>query len=103
MESFNGYFDKLYKKNNYLDKYGGSVVITALTLLFFFVIFSYYYIQNKMEPIRADWANQRCRPEIMPFAGMINAPRGKSQMDYTSENFVQCTTTILGSIILHKN
>lgn len=98
METFNGYFDRLYKKNNYLDKYGGSVVMTSFTLLFFFIILSYYYIQNKIEPIRADWPNQRCRPEVMPFAGMINAPKGTSQMEYTSENFVQCTTTILGSI-----
>ena len=36
METFNGYFDRLYKKNNYLDKYGGSVVVTSFTLLFFF-------------------------------------------------------------------
>ncbi len=98
IETFNGYFDRLYKKNNYLDKYGGSVVATAFTLFCFFLIFSYYYVQNKMEPIRQDWANQRCRPEVMPFAGMINAPSGVSQTDYTSENFMRCTTTILSSI-----
>lgn len=101
METFNGYFDRLYKKNNYLDKFGGSVVTTTITLFCFFLIFSYYYVQNKIEPIRQDWANQRCRPEVMPFAGMINAPKGVSQTEYTSENFMRCTTTILSSITAH--
>ena len=91
-ETFGNYFHKVYKKDGYLDKYGGSIVATIITLLIFFIIFSYYYIQNKIEPIRQDWANQRCRPEVMPFAGMINAPPGTSNMEYTSENFMQCTT-----------
>ena len=26
----------------------------------------------------------------MPFAGYINAPKGQSKLDYTTENFTQC-------------
>ena len=43
-ETFNEYFDRLYKKDGYLDKYGGSVVLTGITLLIFGVIFSHYYV-----------------------------------------------------------
>ena len=60
-ETFNEYFDRLYKKDGYLDKYGGSVVLTGITLLIFGVIFSHYYVQHKLEPIRLDWNRQRCK------------------------------------------
>ena len=51
LETFDEYFNKAYKKNGYLDKYGGSGIATAFTLLFFFIIFSYYYVQSKIDPI----------------------------------------------------
>ena len=100
-ETFGKYFNRLYKKDGYLDKYGGSVVVTAITLLIFFGIFSYFYIEHKIEPIRRDWINQRCSPAIMPWAGYINAPKGKSKIEYASENFYQCTTLVLKKVIKH--
>ena len=35
----------------------------------------------------------------MPFAGLINAPPNSSKIDYTAENFAQCTQSILATII----
>ena len=98
-ETFSGYFNKLYMKDGYLDKYGGSVVASAITLFIFFLVFSWYYVQSKIEPIRRDWVNQRCSPSVMPFAGWINKPPNKSASDFTSENFMECTTAILSSIV----
>ena len=99
-ETFNEYFDRLYKKDGYLDKYGGSVVLTGITLLIFGVIFSHYYVQHKLEPIRLDWNRQRCNPAVMPFAGWINKlPPGKDKLEFMAENFYQCTTNILKQII----
>ena len=51
-ETFGKYFNRLYKKDGYLDKYGGSVVATGFTLLIFFLIFSYFYVEPKIAPIR---------------------------------------------------
>lgn len=98
-QTFSDHFNKIYKQTKYLDKYGGSVVATTLTILFFFLLFSYYYIQRKIEPIKQDWANQRCSPPVMAFAGIINKPPNKSALEFTSENFVHCTTHILSSIV----
>ncbi len=98
-ETFTDYFNKLYKKDGYLDKYGGSVVVTAVTIFLFFIVFSYYYVQSQIEPIRQDWNNQRCNPSVMPFAGWINKPPNKTASDFTSENFMQCTTQILSSVV----
>ena len=100
-ETFNSHFQKLYEKNGFLDKYGGSVVFAFLTIMFFLIVLSYYYIKDKIEPIRKNWAEERCKPSVMPFAGIIkeqDLPKGTSKMQFTSDNFVQCTNTILGSI-----
>ena len=98
-DTFSDYFHSVYKKTTYLDKYGGSTVITSLILLTFFIIFSYYYIESNIAPIRQNWVNERCKPSVMPFAGYINAPKGTSQLDYTNENFIQCTTSILKKVV----
>ena len=55
-------------------------------------------MQNNIQPILDDWSNQRCNPAVIPFAGMINAPTGESALQFTGENFEQCTQTILGEI-----
>ena len=91
-ETLYSHFTKEYKKNGYLDKYGGSVVIAILTLLFFFLALSYYYIKDKMEPIRQNWSQERCKPGVMPFAGIIkeqDLPKGTSKMEFTGDNFIQ--------------
>ena len=98
-DTFNDYFNNIYKKTTYLDKYGGSTVFTTIVLVTFFSILSYYYIEANIEPIRSNWVNERCKPGIMPFAGYINAPKGTSKLDYTGENFIQCTTGVLSKVV----
>ena len=73
-EALNG----LYKKTTYLDMYGGSVFMMLLTLLVFFILFSYFRVMNNIKPIKSQWAVQRCNPSVIPFAGLINKPRDKS-------------------------
>ena len=98
-ETFTSYFNKKYTKIGYLDKYGGSVIMTMLTLFFFFIIISYYFIKDKIEPIRQNWTEERCKPSVMAFAGFINAPKGTSKTQYAAENFMQCTNIILSNIV----
>lgn len=54
--------------------------------------------KNKHKKIRADWINQKCKPNIMPFAGMINAPPNMSKIEYAEKNFTECTQNILTDI-----
>jgi len=63
------------------------------------MICSYFYVQTKIEPIRRNWNSERCNPSVMPFAGMINKPANKTAAEFTSENFMQCTTQILSSVV----
>ena len=88
--TFSKNIEKLYKKSGYLDKYGTSLLITTIILYSFFLAGAYYKVKQEMLPIRADWLNQRCNPAVLPFAGIINAPKGTSAMSYTASNFSGC-------------
>jgi len=88
--------DDLYNKSSFGDKYGGSVFMTILILLVFFIIISYFWVMSKAQPIKDDWVNQRCSPAVMPFAGLIMD--ADKPMDFTGENFQGCVTNILKQV-----
>lgn len=90
--------NKIYSKVGYFDIYGGSIVATIFILFVFFVIFSYFNVMSNIKPIKANWTTQRCNPSVIPFAGMINKPPGKTTFQYTSENFNECINSILTNI-----
>ena len=92
--------NKLYNKVGFLEKYGGSLWMTVIVILVFFIAISYYHIYNNLQPIKADWANQKCNPTVMPFAGLINPPDPKkmSAFDFTAQNFTGCIQNILSDI-----
>ena len=97
--TFKDNIKKIYDKSGYLDKYGGSVISCILLLLAFSLVFTYLYILNQIKPIKSDWVNQRCHPSVVPFAGFINAPPGKSKIQFAADNFASCSTDVLGTII----
>lgn len=90
--------NKLYEKAGFLEKYGGSIVMTVIIFLVFFILISYYYIKSKMKNIQQNWAEEKCNPAVIPFAGMINSPPDGSSMDYTGENFNQCLNNTLEGV-----
>ena len=91
--------NKIYDKGSYLDKYGSDVWIAIIICLVFFIITSYYYVLNNIEPISADWDNQKCNPSVIPFAGLINKGENESALDFTNKNFTGCVQTILTGIV----
>jgi hypothetical protein len=90
--------NKLYETAGFLEKYGGSIVMTVILFLVFFILISYYYIQSKMTSIRQNWSEEKCNPAVIPFAGLINPPQDGSAMDYTGENFNQCLNNTLEGV-----
>lgn len=87
--------NRVYNVKGYMDKYGLDVWLTILLILIFFLVITYFSIKNKLEPIRADWINQKCNPAVLPFAGLINAPKGMSAIEFTAQNFSGCIQQIL--------
>ena len=80
----------LYNKETYLDKYGGSLIITVLSVLIIFVLYSYFMLSHNFGKIRANWNEYKCHPSVIPFAGLINGEKTTTQA-----NFTECTQTIL--------
>ena len=91
--------NKVYEKAGFLEKYGGSLWLTIILILVFFVAISYYHVMNNIQPIKADWLNQRCNPSVMPFAGIINKPEDQTAFEFTASNFNNCIYNILTDII----
>jgi len=89
---------KLYDHLNYFDQYGGSVLLFILITIFLFIIMSYCFAKINSQPIVDDWVNQRCKLNIIPFAGFITHPDGITASEYTYQNFNYCAQTILSSI-----
>ena len=98
MDYFYKSINNLYEKKGFLEKYGGSLVMTIIIILVFFVLVSYFFIISKMETIKQDWPNQRCKPSVIPFAGIINAPEGQSKQEYTNQNFNECMNDTLEGV-----
>ena len=89
----------IYIKSSYLEKYGGSVIFTIFAILIVFFYFIYLNIQNNKEIVKKDWANNKCSPQYLPFAGTIMEPKDMSNMEYTIKNFSECSEVILKDII----
>jgi len=89
---------KMYEKLNYFDQYGGSVILFIIITIILILVISYCLIMINAQPIIDDWQNQRCKPNIIPFAGLITHPEGISSSEYTAQNFNFCTQNILSSV-----
>ena len=89
----------MYSSASYLDKYGHHFMISIFTVLIFFVIFSYFYILSKKEPIKKNWDDLRCNPSVIPFAGFIMEPEHETVFQFTANNFSGCLNDILASIV----
>ena len=92
------YVNSLYDLN-FLDVYGLSLILFIILTLFVFFVFTFCKILQNKADIAADWANQRCKPQNIPFAGFIMEPKDKTQFEYTNENFQYCIQNVLTSIV----
>jgi hypothetical protein len=88
----------LYSNLTYLDAYGGSVLFFVILTILVFLVVSYCYIKTHIAPIKKNWVTERCKPYIIPFAGMINKPDNMTYAEYTSQNFTYCAQTVLKDI-----
>jgi len=64
---------------------------SAFIIFLFIVAITYYYVQNNIQKVKQNWPEYRCMPNVMPFAGWINAPEGADTFEYTKVNFVECS------------
>ena len=81
----------LYGDKTFSGRYGIDIIKVCLVIFIFMSAVTYFHLQNKLLEVKRDWPEYRCRPDVMPFAGWINAPEGVSPMEYTKQNFMECS------------
>ena len=89
---------KLYDNLGYFDLYFGSVFQFILLTFTFIVLIMYFYVMSNLSSIRNDWVVQRCKPYIIPIAGLVNAGvngNTDSVSDYTTNNMHYCFQQML--------
>lgn len=80
----------LYGDKTFTGRYGIDIIKVCVVIFLVMSAITYFQIQNKLLEVKRDWPQYRCRPDIMPFAGWINAPDGVSPIEYTKQNFMEC-------------
>ena len=80
----------LYGDKTFTGRYGIDIIKVCVVFFFVMSAITYLQIQNKILEVKRDWPQYRCRPDVMPFAGWINAPDGMSPIEYTKQNFIEC-------------
>ena len=90
--------NNLYNRKGYIEKYGTDLWITVIVIFIVILIVGYYHIINNIQPIIADWDNQKCNPSVMPFAGLINKSADTTAFEFTGNNFTGCIQTILKTV-----
>lgn len=90
------YINKLYDLS-FFDVYFQSILIVLLLTIIVILGITANRIFSKSSTIKQNWEAERCKPNIMPFAGLINKPIGQTIAEYTLENFNYCVKNILNA------
>lgn len=90
--------NSLYDKAGYLQRYGTDILIVVIIIVLCFIALSYLSFMNQIKPIKANWTTEKCNPKYMPFAGLIHKNDNQSVLEATSQNFEECSQTILQNI-----
>jgi len=89
---------EIYQKLSYYDVYSSSIMMFIIITLVTILVCAYSMVASTFAPIKNDWVNQRCKPSVIPFAGLINKPNDMTVSEFTAKNFENCSQTILSGI-----
>jgi hypothetical protein len=87
----------LYTKQGYFSVYGPNVIYFIFIIILLFLVISFTYVMSIRKTLRANWNDNKCKPYVIPFAGVINLPEGDSFLNFTSTNFQYCIQNIISS------
>lgn len=83
-------YDDVINSSHYSD----ILIVVIICIIMIVVLVKYLFAVNSQTIIN-NWDKRRCDPDIIPFAGLINAPEGTSAFDYAAENFSYCVNKVL--------
>jgi hypothetical protein len=89
---------KIYNTTGFFEKYGFHLFIAIVIIFAFSTATAYFVFDLQLGAIRRNWSSERCKPLIMPLAGIINAPEGADKAEYASTNFNYCVSQFFTSV-----
>jgi hypothetical protein len=89
---------QLYNSKGFMAKYGFQLFISIVLIFAFCVVTAYFVFDMQLRSIKHNWSTERCKPLIMPLAGIINAPNDVDKIEYASQNFSYCTSQFFTSV-----
>ena len=91
------YINKLYDNLSFFELHFQSILLVLLVSIIVILVATASRILSKSNVLKTNWDAERCKPNIMPFAGLINKPIGQTVAEYTLSNFNYCVTNILNA------
>jgi hypothetical protein len=91
------FVNKLYDNLSYFDLYFSSVLLFFVMTIFVVLVYVYCSAMRNSQQIKKNWSNEKCKPNVIPFAGLINKPDNESVFEYTRKNFYECVTNVLST------
>jgi hypothetical protein len=89
--------EETYENLTYFDYYSSSLLLFLLITIVTALSCIYFYLMMRVEPLKKNWAENRCKPYVIPFAGLINKNNNESATEATFNNFNYCTQKILSN------
>jgi len=89
---------KMYDNLSYFDQYGASIILFIVITIVLMIFMASCIALANVQKIKDDWPNQRCKPYIIPIAGIVNKPDNMSLKDFTAQNFTYCMQNILKGV-----
>ena len=86
--------NKLYESKSFSERYGGDLWISIFIILVVMLVIGYFTVMNAIKPLKKNWPNERCKPYVMPFAGLINKEPGMSVNESTKKNAEYCANNM---------
>ena len=78
---------KLYRKGGYFGLYGGDVMTSTLIIVCVGLVIIGIGSLIHLKSLRQNWHDNRYKPGVMPFAGLINPQKGETAMETSERNF----------------
>lgn len=91
------YINKLYDNLSFFELHFQSILLVLLVSIIVILVATASRILSKSNVLKTNWDAERCKPNIMPFAGLINKPIGQTVAEYTLSNFNYCVSNILNA------
>ena len=89
------YINKLYDNLSFFEMHFQSVLIILLVTVIVIFGLTASRILSQSNLLKNNWDAERCKPNIMPFAGIINPQIGQTMVEYTLTNFNYCVSKAL--------